>query len=572
MARDGTSGEDARALPLALAAAAVAYVVFQFVLYFSATTYYGIGLNYVLNFESNPGTSYLAPFVFHSAFYPPFYYGFLYLLHQVAGFHFLPFVAVNALFPLGGAVYTFLAARRLAGREAGALAFCAFLLFPARAAFTATLVIEAPLLLFVPAFLYHALASEQFLRARHALAAGAFFGLGMLTKWSYFAYAAVPALFFVADLFLDFGTLKPRRVQGVQVRNLLLALGLLFVLAAPWYLGSFDLRLFRASAKNDPTFPVYSRAANTRFNLGLLRDFGGRPTLIALGVLALAATALELPVPRALGWLVLLVGSPLAFFALPGHLEDRYLWPVFPGIALAAGIAWRAVRRRVTPVARQALLLALVGAFAFSNWAKFVAERGDPEPLGLMNYSRGSPLWERADAGVVLRAVADALGTARAPDRPIHVAPHPFMTDAHLSSSHLRYRRLLDPALARFDVMGMTFYRYPEMMEKARAGQIDVLLADADLWRRYAAPDFDPSQDVIRSVLSRPYVDQSSGKEYRKVGLEEFRDDMRFLATDFRRVRELRLGKYTVWILVSRAYEDTFGRIADAPDERRDPS
>jgi hypothetical protein len=569
VAIDEPSRAEARALPLALAATAAAYAVVQFVLYFSEATYYGTFLSYLLNFETHPGTRYLGPFVFHPAFYPPFYYGFLYLVHQVAGFHFVAFAAVNALFPFGGAIYAGLAVRRLAGREAGALAFCAFLLFPARAAFTATLLIEAPLLLFVPAFLYHALASERFLRRHHALAAGVYFALGMLTKWSFFAYASCPATFLVADAFFDFGALRRRRVQRAQRVNVLLAAGLAALVAGPWYLGPFNLRLFRASAANDPTFPVYSRAANMRYNLSFLRDFTGRPTAVALGVLVLVAAILEPPVPRVLGWMALLVGTPLAFFTLPGHLEDRYLWPIFPGMAVVAGIAWGAVRRRVPwPTLRQALLVALVGVLALTNWKAFVAERGNRDRLELdKNYAHGSPFWERADSGAVLRALDDALRTARTPNRPLTVAVHPFMTDAHISSMHLRYHRLLDPAFTRFNILGTTFYQYPELMAEARAGKIDVILVDADRWRRYAAPDFDPRGDVIRHMLDRPYVDQTNGKVFRTLDMAGFRDDMRFLETDYRRVREARLAKNTVWILVRRAYEERNGRIADAPGD-----
>jgi hypothetical protein len=208
----------------------------------------------------------------------------------------------------------------------------------------------------------------------------------------------------------------------------------------------------------------------------------------------------------------------------------------------------------------------LVAVFALSNWPKFVAERGNPERMEVdKNYAHGSPFWERADADAVLRAVADALRTVRTPDRPITVAPHPFMGDAHVSSTHLRYHRLRDPAFTRLSILGTTFYHYPEMMEKARAGQIDVLLVDADRWRHYAAPDFDPSQDVIRHMLERPYVDQTNGVVFRKLDLAGFRDDLRFLETNYRRVREVRFPKNTVWILVSRAFEDQFGRIAGAP-------
>jgi hypothetical protein len=143
----------------------------------------------------------------------------------------------------------------------------------------------------------------------------------------------------------------------------------------------------------------------------------------------------------------------------------------------------------------------------------------------------------------------------RVPTRPIVVATHPFMPNPHIASPQLRYHRRRDPRFARLTILGTTMFRYPVLMKDARAGRVDVLLVDADKWRRYTAPDFDPRGDVIRNAMARSYTDQSTGEVFPAVDLAGFRADLRFIEENFRRAREPRFSKNTVWVLVNKALD-----------------
>ena len=133
----------------------VAYFLGQIVYYFSRTEFYGQGISYIINFLEIGVRGYVRVYLLGKDFsyYPPLYYTFLLAVWRIVGFSYLAYVLASSLFILGGAAYLYALLRKLCGPLYAMFGLTIFLLIPGTTLFSKSLLIEAPLLLFIPAVL-----------------------------------------------------------------------------------------------------------------------------------------------------------------------------------------------------------------------------------------------------------------------------------------------------------------------------------------------------------------------------------------------------------------------------------
>ncbi len=348
-------------------------------------------------------------------YYPPFFGAIGYLVALVFGADTLTFCAASAVLIFIGGMYVFFLLRQATGVWPALLGLSIFLFAPGMTKTANTFVIEAPLVLCVSALFYHLHASQAFARRNHCLALGFWTGLGLLTKWTFPAYACLACLIVTAK------ALTPP-VRRRRWLNVALFAGLAAAIAGPWYIFNWDISLWARTAANDPTFPHYDYIGQFAVNMGKMLGAGlGWPfrwvfwPLLALGILQ----------PGARRRLVLataaLIVFPVSLMALPAHQEPRYMVVLIPGVALLASAAVASFRSAIwRPVAGVATLLSvLLGHTLFY----YPPATGD-----MFRSARASEatalVWGPSRIREVLEAVADEQVEPGA--KRLAVAIHPF--------------------------------------------------------------------------------------------------------------------------------------------------
>lgn len=247
------------------------------------------------------------------------------------------------------------------GDWAAAAAAVAFMCAPGVQELLYSQLVDLPVLACSTAAYWAFIRSDEFTNWLPSLAFAVLFAVGMLHKWSFFAYM-IPA--YIAWL----------RAAGRKGPKgpMLAAAALAALLSAPWYAMNWPLllpRLFQASA--DFAVPVWHGGAALVY---LLASVSG------LGVALWFMGWIGLIVPKYQrregdGWLISLwVISSYVFWAIVPNRQMRFLMPGLPGLAVLAVGSW--------PSALIALMLGLqlLGA---ANYARgWIGAISLPTPIG----------------------------------------------------------------------------------------------------------------------------------------------------------------------------------------------
>lgn len=211
--------------------------------------------------------------------------------------------------------------------------------------------------------------------AAHALGLG--IALGMLAKWSYVFFAAVPLAVHLVRAWRN--ATAPRLSH--MARPMLWVVFWPLVLAGPWYwrgipgiLGRLAPQLGGAVARAEGDPAVVSLAGLFAYARILWTDYLTWPL-----ALSLAAGIASLTIGRAkpqdrrrhrYGWLVLLLSlvSGYAALTLIANKDPRYILPAVPALS-ALGAAW--VGRLATTRRPMAALAIAVLSFAMASWGLF---------------------------------------------------------------------------------------------------------------------------------------------------------------------------------------------------------
>ena len=530
--------------------ALIVYFLAQIVVYFASTRFYGQGISYLLNFLEIGYKGYVRVYLLESSYYPPFYYLWLLAAHPLAGSAYTPYVIWSALLAAGGALYLFALVRRFAGRWSALLAVSIFLLAPATTIFSKALIIEAPLMLFVPATIYHLAACERFSRRGHCVMLGVMTGLGLLSKWTFSAYVLGGFLVAIADAVFDFDERKFRRVAGRQWLGAGLFAAATLAVAGWWYLFVFDFSTWRATADNDPRFLDYSYTRQVVYCVHLLwinlgKVFG--PTiLVALAVLLPLTRKTTL---RAVTALVALGVVPFLLFAIPVHMEDRYLYPLVFALALTAALVVRGVRWRWLKIAAATLILGtLVYNHAVVYYPLETDLYRDDDPV---IHRWGKLFWGTAHTPEILDRIA-RFADEKKITRQLLIAPHPLWCSYHCNFLYVMYFLKTNPDLVdRLESTRLTKFRYQEFSENLES--YDFIVLDERFRLSYMEPDTEEARRYLEAISSRNYIDQNLGIEFPRFDVDDVWKDYGRILIHFRELETYRWeNAYEVKIFVNR--------------------
>jgi hypothetical protein len=532
---------------LAIAALLLAFFG-ETVAYFAFSRFYGQGITYLANFIEIGLRGYVRVYLLEFSYYPPFYYAILLLLWPLFHLAYAPYVlCASALFAAGGGLYAYVIVRRLAGTLPALLALAVFLLVPGTTLFAKSLQIEAPLLLFIPAAWYHLLASEGFAVRRHAVLLGVVTGLGLLTKWTFPVYAGpVYAVALGAALWNARGGKGIARAQWI---GLAWWLGLTLAIAGPWYGLVFDYARFRASAANDPRFVEYDFVRQLGYSVGLLainmgKLFGPGAAIITAALLAVTPWR-----GRLFAAVVFLLAVPFVLFAIPVHMEDRYLYPLVPAIALIAALAVGTAKgRALRAVAGGGLVLLLVYNHLLVYLPLEPDKFRDDDPVV---HRWGALFWGEAQTPAILDVI-DRAAPQVGPGRFFSIAPHPLWTSYHDNYVYLHYFLNRDPRLAaRFHVELINKFQYADF--SAGLGRYDFLVVDEGMKRRYMEQETETVREYLAALSKNEYIDQNYGMSFGKFDLSDVLRDVVRIGREYVPVRSFRFeDAYDVTVYMNR--------------------
>ena len=522
---------------LALAAAACA-VIGQTLHYRIACGYYDHGIEYLLRFYHVDGAGhYVVKHILTNSYYPPLFFAWLLAVWALFGTAVLPHVLAGDALILAGAylVYRTLLRRGIGEGPAG-IAVAGFLLLPGVTVFARTLLIEQPMMLLVPLAVYLLARTGRFERTVSAAGLGIAVGLGMLTKWAFAAYVAVPIAYGLVLMAADAWT--ERRAASIARRLVpaIVSLVALLAVAGPWYATVFDAVRMAATAANDPTFAELSITRNLSHNLALLRSLTGGPVLWFLAA-AWIAGVIGRPSGRRMTWTLLAGLVPLVLFSLPSHLEDRYLYPLLVFCPFVVTMLDGSGGRR------KAAWTVSAGFFTLAILANVGAYREGGPLFDLGPRAREVPtarlVWQPQHTDRIVEAIRGDAAARGAGS--IVVAVHPLFQDHHSSGHAMLYESRRGRETVPMTVDSFSKFSYEEYAEGLAEGRFDYVVVSCD---DPAVCDGDVDSLALRPEQIRlaPYIDQRYGTVSPPYTVETVRDDLRRLRQEYVKAADVDLG------------------------------
>ncbi|KMY67244.1 hypothetical protein AAU61_10215 [Desulfocarbo indianensis] len=315
-------------------------------------------------------------------YYPPLYHCSLALWLFIAGPEMQMAALVNLFWLLALMLGTWLIGRRSVGGWAGAAAAALLALLPVCAGLTRDVLVEISLAATVVWSVYALLMSENYSRPHWVLALGALAGLGMLAKWSFVLYLALP----MAWAWWQGGR------QGVarHRKSLWQALLIFLALTLPWYLHT-PRTLIKGmlgnlgpvpAAEGDPS--VFSLGSLLYYPISLVNDQIFLPLALLLagglvwGLIRGRAESKPLLVWLLGGWAVLILLS---------NKDMRYLFPLLPAACLLS-MGWLAsLKPRALAAGLSACALGLAFLVSWGSgfaWGPLARDYGLAYPGGVL--------------------------------------------------------------------------------------------------------------------------------------------------------------------------------------------
>jgi hypothetical protein len=471
--------------------------------------------------------------VFRTNYYPPLYDVFMDVAYRTLGCDYQRIVLAQAVCFLLAAFYLTRLAR-LAGL--GPYAFAPGILLLVSVVgipLMQNFAIESLLPLPIVAYAFHLVAADKFRQRRHAVLAGVWGGLGMLTKWSFVFYTVGLTLWVVAGAFYNADARGFKRLNGRQAANLGLWAGAALVVAGWWYALYLPWDFFFKTSVNDPNqlLPRWLADAvgfcawcpDWDFHIFPQWLFEGRwtdigYTICRLQLAEVAALALLLAPRRgrALGLTLLTVILPGAIFVSFPHTEARYYWPIAAAFSFCAALPLAHIRRNWVKIP----YLAAIWAMALSGFVINVQDRWRP----VFNNNGSEQLVKFIETCA-----------PRRPNRPVMMASHPLWDNQHIKDYNIKYylrrHNLWDK---RFYIDRHYFFYYSLFHENLLNGKYDIVFTDCGPANDCMHTRTDFVQGLAHQSQTAPFVDMASGKPVGAFGDTELQDDIAHLATRYR--------------------------------------
>jgi len=247
----------------------------------------------------------------------------------------------------------------LGGKGAGLLAAFLVSMYPIIFGLSRHYLIDLPLTAMSATAIWFLLSTHRFERRLPALALGVVLGLGMLTKWTF-------SVFLVAPLGVVFIQMVRQRANKIRWINLILALGIGAVIAAPWYLYNFksQLEFYGLAGGLYPLLegdPLVGTAASWLY---YLQQFVEQQALLIFALAFVVGSMLLVVThyPRLADLSVVLAWLIVPYLVLASFLnkDSRYTMPLLPAIAVITALGlWRCRPRQL-----KIGLIAFLGVYA----------------------------------------------------------------------------------------------------------------------------------------------------------------------------------------------------------------
>jgi len=321
------------------------------------------------------------PLLTPSGYYPPLVPGITAVLYAVAGRSYETAMATQMLF-LGLLVYgTWALGNRLLGTPVGLVAGLMLMAAPGIRLNAEEYMLDLPLAAMVVVAVWALLSTDGFVRRDRSLVFGVLVGLGMLTKWTFFLFLALPVILVLASGLA--ASSKDSVSRGRRWGNAALALLAGGLVAAPYYLPILPIlinkTIVHAGGAADGFASPFTPAAALYHVEALPRTLFGWPLTIttAAGILGFLWRGQETRWAR-----TLLLTWALSLYAIFTFVvvnkQSRYLLPWIPILLLmaAGGLVtlWRNAAAGRALLAMGMLVLLPVTGLA-GSWR--TADRGD---------------------------------------------------------------------------------------------------------------------------------------------------------------------------------------------------
>jgi len=496
----------------------------------------------------NYGIPYITNYIGHSfsetrdlfGYYPPLYYVFLYLCHWLLGKDLVRFLLMNSLFIAGGALYLYAIARRLGDRLVPSLPVVLLAMLPGVATASTSLTIEHPLLVLIPGLAYHLLASNGLRNTGHSILAGLMLGLGMLTKWTFPSYVGVfVGIFLVWSIAFVLKENIGSRKSAV-IKNLILFLGIGLLICLPWYVLKMNWHTLFETSLNDPNYPTYSYARNLRTYLDFFFLLLGRTPCLIMAILAGWALVFGSRRRVLLAAIIGFVLTPVALFAVPVHLEMRYLYPLLPALAFIGYFSAISIRPRILrPLA--ALTLVLVLCTSFFHFVRNQPERADDPGANILGM--------HSEAGLFVKALSGMIESSNY-KQVLQVATHPIWRTVHIRCDYMLYYTASYNVLDRIQMLCYEGFFYADFRKSLVEGRFDIILIDFEPGESGMERNRDRVERLALFMGPRGYVDQIGGGTAETFTVEDVLSDLEFIRENYAVVLKLPFSDgstSTVW-------------------------
>ena len=226
--------------------------------------------------------------------------------------------------------------------------------------------IDLPLTSIVSLTLYLLIKSENFNNNKYSVLIGVVAGIGMLTKWTYLAYAG-PAIV----LFLIFG-LRQKDKRNNVIKNVIIAFLVTIAICGYWYIKNLEFLkhdfatngIAVAKLEGDPV--GFTSQAFSWYLKFLNRDYLYLPLAILILVSLLYSTVLNKDIFKKTWPLVFLAVVYYLIFSILPNKDARYIMPVMVIIAVIISSLVSISKKMIYQIL---LFLAVVSIFVLNNAA-----------------------------------------------------------------------------------------------------------------------------------------------------------------------------------------------------------
>lgn len=314
--------------------------------------------------------------VWHYMYYPPVLHIWTAVWQAGFGHNVLSAVASNILWVglLTGSMIAI--GRSIKTPKSGLIASLFFLTLPLIGSIARDFQVDLPLTAMVSLSLAVLLRTNRFTSFWWSVILGVCIGLGLLTKWTYPAFVALPVLITFS---VGLASKKDRRVV---VQNIVTCAAIAIMIPQPWYVRNIDAIRgdFAANGslaglrEGDPE--VWSLAGWFWYPLAILREYLWLPWLVP--IIASAARAVRSKLKNLTLSSVVLASSGLGgllLFTLLRNKDARYIMPIFVGLSLWAGVEisqW--LRNRAYKIYAYVVLTCLVLSYSATSFLPLNAD------------------------------------------------------------------------------------------------------------------------------------------------------------------------------------------------------